>query len=579
MKRMNSGLYYCFLAAMIGLPMATNAEIARWNSSRSYADAYRQVTAQRQGTQQPTETGAATKAATAAAELPVRVADTNLANKIAAGESGTEVNMDTLQQCALIYPDAKFEWITPTLGVLAGTKPMCTAIVELYAFGAGKNGENVVVARGNLAAGDAFKCNISEFKPELWLPAAGTVVFPTDNEPTLEDVTEVMNQEQKQGMGLKIAAGTVLAGVAGNILGDNEPGKDGLFGGGKSKVISTLTAALGGGAIMATSALTGKVAGDMIESAAVNAMMGAVVGNIATSSREVVRIEKCRDGSGTVTDCLIGYILEYDNIDTDTHGIFVRENDAEAFLICEYATGSDCPTNIGTCYKDCTSKRVHVNNSTFEVGDGKEYVTNNYTIKQMAADKFSKIDDQYKYVYRDYKMISKGDAGDVGGEEKIYVMVNHGVTPVKSIKPAAIFGYGDKAFGIKEDNWKSHAGSKQVCLFDKATGEVHDCKSGILDQFEPETVTSSDGEVIDMQNKARIGTTLTGAGAGAGLGAFSAHQGAKNEIQERWTAAVREYKDSLQKFYCWSGNRFLAFYNDTVIVPTMTANMETIEQQ
>jgi hypothetical protein len=73
--------------------------------------------------------------------------------------------------------------------------------------------------------------------------------------------------------------------------------------------------------------------------------------------------------------------------------------------------------------------------------------------------------------------------------------------------------------------------------------------------------------MIDMSNKARLKGTLTGAGIGGAAGAFTAYQGAQSEIDERWVSAVRAYKDSLQKFYCGTGTRFMSFYNDIVVVP------------
>lgn len=581
MKHINSGLYYCFLAAMIGLPGGADAEVARWNSSRSYADAYRQVNAQRQGIQQPTETGAATKAATAAAELPVRVADKDLANKIAAGESGTGVNMDTLQQCALIYPDAKFEWTRPTLGVNANTAPMCTAIVELYAFGAGQNGENIVVARGNLAAGDAFKCNISEFPSETWLPAAGTVVFPNDTEPTQQDVIEIMNQEQKQGAGMKIIAGTVLAGLAGNVIGKNEPGKDGILGGGKDKLASTFAAAAGGGALMAASAYSGKVAGDMIASAGINAALGSVVGNIAATGKEVLRVEKC-DLDGKTVDCLYGHIVETSD-KGEKEEIFIKQNDENAFMVCEKTTDptTKCMVNgiaRDDCLVNCVTETMRVG-SGFIAGDSKEKYTNTdakITVKDMADDEFSKIDNDYKYVYYDGKMIPWNKADGLGGEAPVYVKVISGVSKITKKTPAAIAPYHDKAFGTKEEDWDK--GLTGATIFYRSLGKLQECTGCDFDKFDPETIAASDGGVIDMNNKARLGATLTGAGAGAGIGAFSAYQGAQTEIQDRWTAAVREYKDSLQKFYCWSGNRFLAFYNDVVMIPTMPTNSENTAQ-
>jgi hypothetical protein len=62
---------------------------------------------------------------------------------------------------------------------------------------------------------------------------------------------------------------------------------------------------------------------------------------------------------------------------------------------------------------------------------------------------------------------------------------------------------------------------------------------------------------------------MIGAGTGAGLGAFTAYQGAQDEIDLRWVSAVQEYKDSLQKFYCATGTRYLSQYNDVVVIPNM----------
>ena len=83
---------------------------------------------------------------------------------------------------------------------------------------------------------------------------------------------------------------------------------------------------------------------------------------------------------------------------------------------------------------------------------------------------------------------------------------------------------------------------------------------------------AEDGGVIELGNKARIKGTLTGAGIGGAAGAFTAYQGAQTEIDERYVTAVREYKDSLQKFYCGTGKRFLTFYNDTLVMPLPNQN-------
>jgi hypothetical protein len=85
--------------------------------------------------------------------------------------------------------------------------------------------------------------------------------------------------------------------------------------------------------------------------------------------------------------------------------------------------------------------------------------------------------------------------------------------------------------------------------------------------FVPMYQEAEDGGIIELENKARLKGTLTGAGVGAAAGAFTAYQGAQAEIDQRYTAAIREYKDSLQKFYCATGKRFLSFYNDSLVIP------------
>ena len=53
------------------------------------------------------------------------------------------------------------------------------------------------------------------------------------------------------------------------------------------------------------------------------------------------------------------------------------------------------------------------------------------------------------------------------------------------------------------------------------------------------------------------------------MGAFTAYQGAQNDIENRWVTAVREYNDSLQKVYCITGDRFLGYYNDDIYIPAL----------
>ena len=83
-------------------------------------------------------------------------------------------------------------------------------------------------------------------------------------------------------------------------------------------------------------------------------------------------------------------------------------------------------------------------------------------------------------------------------------------------------------------------------------------------------VDAADGGIIDLGNKARLKSTLIGAGAGGAMGAFVGYQGAQTDIENRWVTATREYNDSLQKVYCATGNRFLGFYNDTIFIPSLS---------
>ena len=78
---------------------------------------------------------------------------------------------------------------------------------------------------------------------------------------------------------------------------------------------------------------------------------------------------------------------------------------------------------------------------------------------------------------------------------------------------------------------------------------------------------ADDGGVVDFSNKARLGSTLKGAGVGGALGGFSGYQGAQSDIEARFVEATREYNDSLEKIYCGTGKKWLGYYNDAVSIP------------
>ena len=88
--------------------------------------------------------------------------------------------------------------------------------------------------------------------------------------------------------------------------------------------------------------------------------------------------------------------------------------------------------------------------------------------------------------------------------------------------------------------------------------------------FEPMYKGAEDGGLVDMSNQARTKGTLIGTAVGGGMGGFTGYQGAKQEVAERWTEAVRVYKDSLSNFYCATGNRYLGKYNDPIEIPDIS---------
>lgn len=238
MKHKSIFSYYLLISAIVAAaPAAAGVRVG--NLSRSYADSYSQVNGLRMGTangqnsaNQNTETfmpatglmtdnsvTTAVDGTGAVVNLPVRVANADLAKRIGLGETVGRVSMSTLESCSRIYPEGDFAWDTPTAGVGSGGAQTCIAVVEMRAINADGRGGEAVLARANIAAGDNIKCNISDFPEYSYTEDAGKIEFPADREPTMDDVIAQMNQEQKQNAGLKIAAGALIGGIGGNIAG------------------------------------------------------------------------------------------------------------------------------------------------------------------------------------------------------------------------------------------------------------------------------------------------------------------------------------------------------------------------
>ena len=511
------------------------------NASRSYASGYAQVNAQNAAAVQNDVT--ATDGATRTVELPSRVANANLANQIMRGDMTARATMDDLNSCANVYPNGEFAWDTPTAGRGAGGASACVAVVELRGYQMGVGGTDAVLARANVATGDTVKCNISDFPEISYTADVGQVTFPADNAPTKDDVINVMNQEQKQNAGLKIAAGLVVGGLGGNIAGKNELGHDGVFGGGKDKITSTVVGSLAGGALMAGNAFGGKVAGDMILSTGVNAAAGGVVGNMAASGDSVLRVEDCKVGDSQTT-CLWGMVVTGAELAGDKHAFF-NISDGASTVVCDADN------------KNCRATELM------------NIVLTAYTDKDLesaSTDDFARVQSELAYqFYLENGEIKSGQHGDGG----IYTPIKSASTMDKQV-PALIPYFQDKAFGMRKKDWvdwKSKHSNADI-YGRTSTGNASDkLADATLASFYPVYRTAADGNIIDLGNKARLKGTLIGAGTGGALGAFSAYQGAQSDIENRWASAVTEYKDSLQKFYCATGTRFLGFYNEEIPIP------------
>ena len=549
MAHRNRILHMYLFVGLVGVLAGGVADGAVRIGNRTKSEAYRQVIAANNAALNETQ---AAQVATEP-ELPIRVANADLAKDI---QSGTAmIDSGQLERCAMIYPNGEFAWDKPTAGIGAGGASTCVAVVELRGYQMGQNGSDVVLARANVAAGSSVNCNISDFPDFSYTMDAQNVIFPADSEPTTQDVIKVMNQEQKQNAGLKIAAATLVGAIGGNIAGKNDVGKDGLVGTDKGKIQGTVIGALSGAAIGAGGAFAGKVGGDMIMSTGVNAAAGGVVGNIMASGDSVLRIEDCAKPDGSSSKCLWGYLVEGDR---------VGENDG-AYFNLNTRTAMICKDDVCKT-ENLASIKIKYNNETKDINSLTD--TENRTL----ADGYGIAENDKYYLDEDINGKSQMKQGVQG---HIYVPIVDAIRP-KTRKPALVWGVQDKFFGMKRSDWYAwqNANPNPEIYGRDSHGNAEELPKELKDKitikdFEPMYVDASDGGVIDLNNKARLKGTMIGAGVGGAAGAFTAYQGAQSDIDERWVAAVREYKDSLQKFYCATGSRFLSYYNDTVVVPNM----------
>ena len=609
MKRANI-LFYSLLGALVSVPHAADAAIRVGNPSRNNAAAYQQLNEIRGLT--PSGTVAVTK------DLPIPVESNAVAELVKSGSENAPVTMSELERCSMIYPSGKFEWVSPTFGPSAGSPATCTAVVEMRTRENTLDGAEIVLARANVAAGDAVLCNISEFPEFSWLDAAGTVTFPADNPPTRAEVVRQMDEEQKGNAVVKIVSSALVGALGGNAMGQNKDGQDGIFGTSKRNWIGTAIGGVGGAGIGAAGAYGGKVGGDIAMSVGMNTMAGAITGNMLSTGDSVLYIADCTaptddsdtsdtNKKGQTKKCLYGTLDEFTPLG-ENDVIFYRFGDSSGAVYKCSDTADD-----GVTYHACERMfNLNYHNARPSCGNGC-YDQNNPSTKKpwiwedVIKDNFKQVNTSSE-IYRfkagcvvgsDQKenCLEKSN-DDMGDETNKWVKVT-GARPISKRKNVVIYNIGDVldgeesdgkpadrggAFGYSQKRYSNQiegvlrskwdANDLEVYNRNGATlGACADCvvtSPSNFNAFTPLYIDSETGAVIDLSNRARLKDTVVGAAAGGALGAFSAYQGAQTEIEDRLNAERRAYKDSLGKFYCTTGDRFLSFYNEEVVIPVMT---------
>lgn len=470
----------------------------------------------------------------------------------------TTISSEQMDACNAIYPGGTFDWTKPTTGMKSGSGATCSALIELRSYNGGAS--YTVLATGYVAAGDAMKCNIDEF-PNI--TATGReFTYPADEPPTVEDVEKVMAQENKSNAGFKILAAAVVGGLGGNLVGKGDDG----FGTNKDKLKTTAIGAASGVALMtASTQVNDYKVGSAILSTGMNAAAGAVAGNVMASGEEVLQIDNCKIDGAENEKCLYGTIA------TDSNTA-VKSGD-KTFYFYDYNNENsyECTENEGK-YGSC--RRIVLSNLTFEgitvCADA------DVKISKECKEQLEDLDARSTFkLSNEENPLSNGGTLEVetGSTKGKYIMIKTAQTA--GTRKGAMIKLADSTpnnvFGYKSEDWRKRNTDKSKLKVDNKLYDLYgkEIPDADINKFSPAYKSASDGSVIDFNNAARTKSTMIGAGAGGALGALSGVSGANAAIQERYLTAVREYEDSLGNVACYTGNRYLSRYNDTVIVPAM----------
>ncbi|MDR1027528.1 MAG: hypothetical protein LBL46_03875 [Rickettsiales bacterium] len=512
-----------------------------------------------------------------AGALPVRVLDATLEKDIRAGNHATSIA--DLERCKMIWPNGVFAWGAPDSGNgLTTLKPTCLAEVYLKAAPngqqAGVNGgaNDKIVAVAFVPAGGTLKCNIGDFPQSGYLPAAGDVIFPADNPPSIEDVEKVMDAENKQNAVMKTVS-AALVGGAGMFFAAGTQDK------GKTAAL-TAAGAVGAGGLAFGSTQVGKVAGDTMLSAGTNAAVGAVMGNMSAGTLgggdAILVIKDCDGGK-----CLWGYVIGGDK--RDDAGSLWYNIKSKTFLKQSGTNPDVWQRESNVCNPKISGDGSEIiEPDSLDGGNGEKWTAwlnaHTGTGERQCLVKFGDEGDSYK--------VENSDLGRCFTEGNFYVQLKEAHKCGNSMLAMIELGADQKEgfFGTKlKDFRKNKADGKyndaQV-VGRNPDGTKNDNKSikiGDKDNavfftianFVPLAQTADDGEVIDFGNKARMGSTLMGAGSGAAVGALASFQNARAEVQTRYISELENYEGTLSRFYCITGTRYLDKYNASVIIPAM----------
>jgi plastocyanin len=275
-----------------------------------------------------------------------------------------------------------------------------------------------------------------------------------------------------------------------------------------------------------------------------------------------LNVRKCTvEDTKTKVDCLYGEVRKYEKtIETkDEMGAFIKYStvdSSESYIVC-------AKKRIGeNFYRQCASKSAGNPEFGSPWVDDKGKKTSLELFRENANNRTIKSEMKYCRMPGGDEM--KPLEGDVTcGEDSMYLKLES-VQPFGKVIYSAV--QYDSKMGKTKKSFSEYSGSYDIYerTVAGAMKNLVSLENGSV--FVPDEMQASDGDIIDFNNSARNKATLIGGGIGGAMGGFAAYQGAKDEIDQRWISEVQAYKDSLQKWYCITGKRFLGGYNDPVFI-------------